>query len=67
MYQIVYYILQSGRAPLHEIISAFASVHDRGDEYSWRIFRAVDELIKAGADVNVIDKVSYHEALYYNN
>ena len=48
-------------------MSAFASVHDRGHEYSWRIFIAVDELIKAGADVNVIDKVSYHEALYYNN
>ena len=58
MYQIIYYILQSGRAPLHEIMSAFASPHDRGFEYFWTISSVVDSLIKAGADVNVVDKVS---------
>ena len=39
-------------------MSAFASLHDRGDEYFWNISRIVDRLIKAGADVNVVDKVS---------
>ena len=56
----MYYNLQSGRAPLHDIMSAFASLHDRGDEYFLILLRVVDRLIKAGADVNVVDKVSYH-------
>ena len=30
------------------------------------ILKAVERLIEAGADVNVIDKVSYRQALYYN-
>ena len=63
----MYYILQSGRAPLHEIMSPVASVCDRGDDYFWYIYIFVDELIRAGADVNVVDKVSYRHALYYNN
>ena len=63
----MYYILQSDRAPLHEIMSHFASLHSRGDEYFWNISRVVDRLMKAGADVNVVDKVSYHQAPYYNN
>ena len=67
LYQTIYYILQSGRAPLHEIMSAMASLHDRGDEYVWNISRIVDRIIVAGADVNVVDKVSYREAPYYNN
>ena len=66
LYQIIYYILQSGRAPLHEIMSDFASLHDKGDDYFWYIFIVVDKLIKAGADINVVDKVSYRQALYYN-
>ena len=59
--------MQSGRAPLHEIMSAFASLLDRGYEYIFDISNVVDRLTRAGAYVNVIDKVSYHEAPYYNN
>ena len=63
----IIYILQSGRAPLHEIMSAIASLHvaERSDFYF--ISKIVDRLIGAGADVNVVDKVSYHQAPYYNN
>ena len=39
-------------------MSAFASVHDRGDEYFRNILFVVHGLIKAGADVNVVDEVS---------
>ena len=49
-------------------MSAFALLHDRGDEYFWHsLIKVVDRLIKAGADVNVVDKVSYHEVPYYDN
>ena len=65
--QIIYYILQSGRAPLHEIISAIASLHIAEHLDFWQILEVVDRLIGAGADVNVVDKVSYHQAPYYNN
>ena len=65
--QIIYYILQSGRAPLHEIMSAYASLQYRGDEHYWSISIVVNRLIDAGADVNVVDKVSYHKTPYYNN
>ena len=64
--QIIYYILQSGRAPLHEIMSVIASLHvaeDLGFHYTLII---VDILIGAGADVNIVDKVSYCQAPYYN-
>ena len=48
-------------------MSAFASLLDRGYEYIFDISNVVDRLTRAGADVNVIDKVSYREAPYYNN
>ena len=67
MFQIIYYILQSGRAPLHEIMSAIASLHNAEHLDFWYILEVVDRLIGAGADVNLVDKVSYREALYYNN
>ena len=47
-------------------MSAFASLHDRGEHF-WNISRIVDRLIKAGADGNVVDEVSYRQAPYYNN
>ena len=55
MYQIIYYILQSGRTPLHYIMSTMATLHDEGHEACLFV---VDNLIEAGADVNIIDKVS---------
>ena len=67
LYQIIYYILQSGRSPLQEIISVMASLHDAEHKHFWHIFTVVDRLIKAGADVNIVDKVSYHQSPYYNN
>ena len=66
MFQIIYYILQSGRAPLHEIMSAIASLHDTEYIAFWDILKVVDRLIVAGADVNIVDKVSYCQAPYYN-
>ena len=65
MYQTIYYILQSGRAPHHEIMSAMASHHSLIHEHYYRII--MDKLIETGTDVNVVDKVSYHRAPYYNN
>ena len=62
LYQIIYYILQSGRAPLHEIMSAKASLHDADHLDFHDILEVVDRLIGAGADVNVVDKVSYCQA-----
>ena len=59
--------MQSGRAPLHEIMSAMALQHDARHELYWHIETVVDRLIEAGADVNVVDKVSYRQAPYYNN
>ena len=41
------YILQSGRTPLHE-----ATSRKSNDQI-------VDSLVKAGANVNVVDEVSY--------
>ena len=46
-------------------MSAMASPHGARHENFCGI--VVDRLIKAGADVNVVDKVSYHQAPYYNN
>ena len=51
--------MQSDRVPLHEIMSAIASLHGAKIEHFWHILKVVDRLIKAGADVNVVDKVSY--------
>ena len=67
LYQIIYNILQSGRSPLHEIMSAMASLRDAGYEHFRYILEVVKRLIEAGADVNVVDKVSYCQAPYYNN
>ena len=66
LYQIIYHILQSGRAPLHDIMSVIASLHvaERPDLYF--ISKIVDRLIGAGADVNIVDKVSNRQAPYYN-
>ena len=44
-----------------------ASLHDTEYEHFWYILKVADRLIKAGADVNVIDKVSYRQVPYYNN
>ena len=67
MYQIIYYILQSGRSPLHEIMSAIASLRDTRYEHFDCILKVLERLIEAGADVNVVDKVSYRQAPYYND
>ena len=67
MYQIIYYILQSGRTLLHVIMSAIASFCDVRFGYVYFLLQVVEKLIEAGADVNVVDKVSYHQAPYYNN
>ena len=56
-------------------MSAMASLHDRGDDAPhdaqhrdyWDILETVDGIIGAGADVNVVDNVSYRQAPYYNN
>ena len=48
-------------------MSAIASLHDAEHEYFWYILEVVDSLIEAGADVNVVDKVSFCQAPYYNN
>ena len=45
------YILQSGRTPLHAVAASFWIDKER----------VVEELIKAGADVNATDKVSYYQ------
>ena len=45
----MYLILQSGRTPLHE-----AALHGYGAQ-------VVEILLKAGADGNVVDKVSYFQ------
>ena len=45
-------------------MSAMASPRFRNFHY---ILEAVERLIEAGADVNVVDKVSYRPAPYYNN
>ena len=58
----MYYILQSGRTSLHEIISVMASLHDAEHRDFWHILKVVDRLIEAGANVNVIDHVSYSQA-----
>ena len=48
-------------------MSAIASLHVAEHLYFHYISKIVDRLIGAGADVNVVDKVSYHQAPYYNN
>ena len=48
-------------------LSAMASLHDAEHIDFWHILKVVDSLIEAGADVNVVDKISYHHAPYYNN
>ena len=48
-------------------MSAIASLHDAEHEVFWHIEIVVHSLIEAGADVNVVDKVSYHHAPCYNN
>ena len=48
-------------------MSAVASLHDEGDEHILGILIVTDTLIKAGADVNVADRVSFRQAPYYND
>ena len=67
MYQIIYYILQSGRTLLHVIMSAIASLCEARFGYVRYILQVMERLIEVGADVNVVDKVSYREAPYYIN
>ena len=59
--------MQSGRSPLHEIMTAMASLHDAEYEYFWYILKVLDRFIKAGADVNIVDKVSYRQVPYYKS
>ena len=59
--------MQSGRTLLHVIMSAIASLRDVRFVYVHDIVQVVEGLIEAGADVNVVDKVSYREAPYYIN
>ena len=61
----MYYILQSGQAPSHEIMSAMESLHDAEHQDFWDVLHVVNRVTKAGADVNVLDKVSYCQASYY--
>ena len=46
------YVLQSGRTPLHKASE------------KWNNKQVVDVLIKADANVNIADKVSYYQAPY---
>ena len=48
-------------------MSTMASLHDARDEHFLDILHMVYKLIDEGADVNVLDKVSYCQAPYYNN
>ena len=48
-------------------MSAIASLHDAEPVEFWDFLEVVDRLIGAGADVNVVDEVSYREARYYKN
>ena len=48
-------------------MSAIASFCDARFRYVYFLLQVVEKLIEAGADVNVVDKVSYHQAPYYNN
>ena len=59
--------MQSGKTASHEIMSAMASLHDAKHGHFWDVLDVVYRIIEAGADVNVLDKVSYHQAPYYNN
>ena len=44
-----------------------ASLHDVSHERFLDILHKVYGLIETGPDVNVVDKVSYHQAPNYNN
>ena len=59
--------MQSGQPPSHEIMSAMESLHSAKHENFLDVLHVVNRVTKAGADVNVLDKVSYHQASYYNN
>ena len=59
--------MQSGQAPSHEIMSAMESLHSAKHGDFLDVLHVVNRVTKAGADVNVLDKVSYRQAPYYNN
>ena len=44
-----------------------SSLCDARYEHFHHILEVVERLIEAGADVNIVDKVSYCQAPYYNN
>ena len=48
-------------------MSAMASLHNARHEHILDIIHMIYRLIRAGADVNVVDKVSYRQAPYYNS
>ena len=48
-------------------MSAMASLRDARYGHFYCIVEVVDRLIEAGANVNVVDKVSYHQTPYYSN
>ena len=51
------YILKSGRTPLHVVAASLFIENEQ----------VVNTLIKAGADVNTTDKVSYYQSALCNN
>ena len=59
--------MQSGKAPLHEIMSAMASLHDPNYTHFQNVLDVVNVVIETGAHINVLDKVSYCQAPYYIN
>ena len=50
-------LLQLGSTPLHAAAVAVATALERGNE------RVIETLIKAGANVNATDKVSYYSII----
>ena len=50
-------LLQSGNTPIHAAAVAVATVFERGSE------QVIKTLIKAGADVNATDTVSYYSII----
>ena len=59
--------MQSGRAPLNEIMSVIASVHVAECLDFHCILIIVDILIGAGADINVVDSAETNSNFYYSN
>ena len=48
-------------------MSVMESLNDAKHKHFWNVLDVVKRVIEAGADINVLDKVSYSQAPYYNN